>query len=146
MENFWQYDNPKMHSEIYTMVVWFLFKFFQNSNLFKPYFLLTENLVKFSRTYEPLEEFLKQAQLAKNVYLKNEFVQKMMLEFDNADENKDGAINFSEYVEKLNGKIDVAILEEFKRQFSYHNENEGGKISRREFQIMAETSYSNLKK
>ena len=135
-----------MHSEIYTMVVWFLFKFFQNSNLFKPYFLLTENLVKFSRTYEPLEEFLKQAQLAKNVYLKNEFVQKMMLEFDNADENKDGAINFSEYVEKLNGKIDVAILEEFKRQFSYHNENEGGKISRREFQIMAETSYSNLKK
>ena len=69
----------------------------------------------------------------------------MMLEFDNADENKDGAINFSEYVEKLNSKIDVAILEEFKRQFSY-NENEGGKISRREFQIMAETSYSNLKK
>ena len=82
---------------------------------------------------------------------KDKFVQQMMLDFDKADLDKDGTINFSEYVRKVWGESEVTqemppTLRQLRRQFKRQDQNGDGKISRQEFEMMAEKCYFDLKK
>ena len=75
-----------------------------------------------------------------------EFVKQMMADFDRADLDGDGTINFSEYVRKVWGEMEMSdheppTLRQLRRQFKQQDLNGDGKISRQEFQILAEKCY-----
>jgi Ca2+-binding EF-hand superfamily protein len=83
----------------------------------------------------------------KNNDIKAEFLHKMMSDFDKADLDGDGNIDFSEYVRKVWGQIEVSehemqpTLRQLRRHFKQQDLDGNGKISRQEFQIMAEKCF-----
>ena len=67
---------------------------------------------------------------------KNELVTKLMADFDKADLNKDGVIDFSEYMRLIWGNADQnqsTTLRQIRKQFNSGDKNKDGKISREEF-------------
>lgn len=87
---------------------------------------------------------------------KEEFIRRMMEDFDKADLNGDGKIDFSEYVRKVWDDTTLKdddddefastttpiTLRQLRREFRKQDLNGDGKISRREFQHLAEKMFS----
>ncbi len=75
------------------------------------------------------------------------FIDKMMEDFDKADLDGDGSMDFSEYVRKVWGEMEgdgeeVPIsLRQLRREFRKVDLNNDGRISRREFRHMAEKCF-----
>ena len=91
--------------------------------------------------------------LAKEEVIENEsdqekFVREMMEDFDRADLDGNGSMDFSEYIRQVwsdETQEKSATLQQLRRQFKAFDLNQDGKISRQEFQIMAENCYFAMK-
>ena len=88
----------------------------------------------------------KQASLDKQN--KNEqqiFVDKMMADFDRADLDGDGSMDFSEYVRKAWGELEQdempLTLRQLRGEFRKCDLNGDGRISRQEFKYLAEKCF-----
>ena len=99
------------------------------------------------RALKPLEAFLKELEVSKNGIkddADDKLMKKLMLEFDKADLDKDGSINFSEFTLKLLGaefantdqSSNGMMIQDLKDHFGAQDLNGDGKISRQEFQTM----------
>ena len=82
------------------------------------------------------------------------FVREMMEDFDRADMDGNGSMDFSEYIRKVWSEEQTttqekskssSTLQQLRRQFKAFDLNQDGKISRQEFQIMAENCYFAMK-
>ena len=98
-----------------------------------------------SRALNPLEAFLQELEVSKNGIINDpndKLMKKLMLEFDKADLDKDGTINFSEFTLKILG-AEIAntdqsngMIKNLKDHFAAQDLNGDGKISKQEFQTM----------
>ncbi len=70
-----------------------------------------------------------------------EFVQKMMADFDRADQNGDGGLDFGEYLRKIWSDQDQTeaplTMKRIRKEFKTIDKNRDGKISREEFRELA---------
>jgi len=76
------------------------------------------------------------------------FVREMMEDFDRSDLDGNGSMDFSEYIRQVwsdETQEKSATLQQLRRQFKAFDLNQDGKISRQEFQIMAENCYFAMK-
>ena len=99
-----------------------------------------------------MNEFINEADVVHESE-QEKFVREMMEDFDRADMDGNGNMDFSEYIRKVwsdesqaQGKSSKSsTLQQLRRQFKAFDLNQDGKISRQEFQIMAENCYFAMK-
>lgn len=80
---------------------------------------------------------------------KQKFMQEMMADFDKADLNGDQNIDFSEYIRLIwkdqQDSDKLTTLKQLRRQFKAYDLNKDGRISRQEFQDVAEKVWLQMK-